>query len=84
MNLKNVSNSTWVRIIVLLLTLINLISTSIFNYQLLPFNDAELYEGVSVVFTVVASIVAGWKNNSLTPEAQRADDYLENLKGGKR
>lgn len=79
MNFKNVSTATWTRIIALLLSLINLIGVSIFNVQLLPFDDAQVYEGVSVGVTVVATILTTWKNNSFTPEAQKADDYLQNL-----
>lgn len=79
MNFKNVSPATWTRIIVLLLSLVNLIGVSIFHVQLLPFDDIQLYEGVSMVVTVVATILTTWKNNSFTPEAQKADAYLSNL-----
>lgn len=79
-NFKNVDRATWVRITVLFLMLVNQVCVSIFNFQLLPFNDEQLYENISTAFTVGASILAGWKNNSFTPEAQKADAYLNKLK----
>ena len=80
MNFKNVPTATWVRIVVLLLTLINQVSISIFSFVLLPFSDEDLYENVSMAFTIGATILATWKNNSFTPEAQKADAYLSKLK----
>lgn len=75
-NLKGVSKSTWVRIIGLLIILVNQIATSVFNTRLLPFDDAEVYEGVSTVLTILVSVYAAWKNNSITEEAQYADSVL--------
>ncbi|ALV21076.1 phage holin [Carnobacterium antarcticum] len=80
-NFKGVPTKTWVRIIGLFFILINQVSVSIFEFQLLPFGDAEIYEGVSTILTLVISIFAGWKNNSLTAEAQYADNVLKDMKG---
>lgn len=76
-NLKGVSKATWVRILGLLFILLNQIATSIFDFQLLPFEDAEIYEGISTALTLLVSIYAAWKNNSLTEEAQHADSVLK-------
>jgi len=76
-NLKGVSKATWVRILGLLFILINQVAASVFNTQLLPFTDAEIYEGVSTVLTIVISVYAAWKNNSITEEAQYADSVLK-------
>ena len=73
LNLKGVDKGTWVRIIGLFLILINQISISVFKFELIGFGDAEIYEGVSTILTVVISIYAGWMNNSITKEAQLAD-----------
>lgn len=83
LNLKGISIATWTRIITLFLALINQIGISIFNFQLLPFDDAEIYEGVSTVLTVIVAIIAGHKNNSITAEAQEGDKVMNQLKDGK-
>lgn len=84
MNFRGVSKQTWVRMIVLFLILLNQVSLTFLDFQLLPFNDDQLYEGVSTIFTIIGVIWAAWKNNSFTIEAQKADDHLERLKGGGR
>lgn len=83
-NLKGVSKATWVRILGLLFILINQVATSVFNTQLLPFTDAEIYEGISTVLTIVISVYTAWKNNSLTEEAQYADSVLKLKKEDKQ
>ena len=77
MNLKGVTKDTWVRIIALFLVLINQISISFFSFELIPFGDDQIYEGVSVVVTVVVVIWSAWKNNSFTKKAQEADKVLK-------
>lgn len=80
MNLKNVTKATWVRMITLLLVLANLISTYIFGFVLLPFEEQDLNEGVSIFLTIVVSFWTAWKNNSFTKNAQQADIHLKNIK----
>lgn len=82
-NFSGVSTAAWVRMVGLLLSLINQVSISVFDFQAIPFADEEIYEGVSTILTIVVSIVAGWKNNSITPEAQEADRVLALKKGVK-
>ena len=76
LNLKGVDTATWVRTITLILVLINQLAVSVFKFKLLPFTDAEINEAVSVVLTVVMAIFAGWRNNSFTNEAQKADQII--------
>lgn len=80
MNLKGVSKDTWVRVLALVAILVNQVSISLYGVQLLPFDDEQIYEGISTVLTIVISMWATWKNNSFTTEAQRADNHLQNLK----
>lgn len=80
MNFKNVARGTWVRIISLLLVLVNLISVSVFDFKLLPFEEESINEGVSIVLTIVVTVWTTWKNNAFTKEAQMADQYLERIK----
>lgn len=79
-NLKGVSNGTWARLIAMIVVFANLVATTFFDVQLVPFTDAEIYDGASVLVTVLVGIISAWKNNSLTVEAQQADEQLHRLK----
>lgn len=79
-NLQGVDKATWVRILGLFLILINQISISIFEFKLIPFEDVEIYEGISTALTVLIAVWAGWKNNSVTEKAQEADKILKEVK----
>ena len=70
---------TITRIIVLVLALTNQV-LSVMGKSPIPIADDEVEMLVSSVFTVIAALVAAWKNNSVTREAQRADEYLKELK----
>ena len=70
-----VSLGTISRTVFLALALVNSLLTA-FGKNPLPFSDEELYAGGSSVVTVIASLLAWWKNNSFTKEALKADKYL--------
>lgn len=76
-NLKGVTKSTWIRLIVLAITFINLISATVFGHNILPFEDDQLYDGVSTVITVISAVWTSWKNNSFTKPAQEADKVMK-------
>lgn len=78
-----VSKDTWIRTIVLFLTLLNQVLTVV-GKNPLPFSEEALYQGISAVVTVVASLWAWWKNNSFTTHALKADAYLGQLKEEKQ
>ena len=48
--------------------------------QRLPIESAELEQLVSTGLTIATALVSWWKNNSFTPEAIEADDFLCQLK----
>jgi SPP1 family holin len=48
----------------------------------LPLDNAMLEQIISFAFTVGASLVAWWKNNSFTTAAIKSDDYMKRLKSG--
>ena len=50
----------------------------------LPIESAQLEQMISSGFTVGAALAAWWKNNSFTPEAIEADDFMTRLKQQKR
>lgn len=73
---NRVSTDTIIRTIVLAVALINQILTSC-GKNPIPFSDEEIYEIVSIIITVGASIWAWWKNNSFTQEAIEADNLMK-------
>lgn len=75
----NVKASTIIRTIVLAVVLVNNILT-MNGLNPLPFSEDELYEIVSGIATVAASIWAWWENNSFTKAAIKADEEYERIK----
>lgn len=71
-----------VRLAVLMVLFINQ-TLILFGWSPLPFSEEQIYEGVSSVALVVIAIWTWWKNNSVTKEAEEADQYLRELKGRK-
>ena len=69
------SKETMIRTIVLIIALLNQVLTAL-GKNPLPFSDEAIYEGISLVAAVGASLWAWWKNNSFTAEAAEADRYL--------
>ena len=72
-NLKGVTAQTWARTLVLLLALISQLAV-ILGKRSEAIDVDQWQEYVTYIFTVGASIVAWWKNNSFTKNAQVADD----------
>ena len=70
------------RLVVLVILLINQALT-LFGWNPLPFSEEQIYEGVSSVILVVVAVWSWYKNNSVTKEAQQADQFLKELKGMK-
>lgn len=67
-----------------------LLVLSAINQALKSFGAIDLgNETANTVYTIISYIAlagsaawAWWKNNSITPEAQKADEYLDELKKG--
>lgn len=78
----NVSAGTIARTVTLALALINQLLTA-FGYNVIDVSDETINTLVSTVFTIVAAIIAFWKNNSFTKEAIKADEVLKELKSNK-
>ena len=72
---------TIIRTITLALALVNQILTST-GHSVIPVSDDQIAEGISLAFTVGASLWAWWKNNSFTQAALRADLTLGALRAG--
>lgn len=73
-NLSNVSVGTWVRLILMVGSLVNL-TLGAFGVAY-SFDENQLYAIVSVVLAIVTGVVSYWKNNSFTAAAQAADEFL--------
>ena len=76
---NNITAGTIARTIVLLLALANQV-LAMSGKQVLNIADDDIYQIVSIIFTVSASAVAWWKNNSFSQAAIKADEYKENIK----
>ena len=76
---RTVSVGTITRTAVLALALINQILSAL-GKSVLPIESAQLEQLISTGFTVGAALAAWWKNNSFTPEAIEADEFMARLK----
>ena len=74
-----ISASTLARTAALALALTNQILSAT-GHAVLPIESEQLEQLVSTGITVAAALVSWWENNSFTPEAIEADDYLCRLK----
>lgn len=74
-----IKKETIIRTVVLAIALINQILTAC-GISIIPIEDAQITELISIIFTIVASVWAWWKNNSFTKNAIEADKLLDELK----
>lgn len=80
--MKNITKGTIIRTVIFALALINQI-LAMCGVSPIPVDDDTVTNAISTVWTVVASIVVWWKNNSFTKEAIAADEILKNAKANK-
>lgn len=73
-----ISSGTVARTIILALALINQVLT-VSGHSVIPIENEDITEFVSLAFTIAASITAWWKNNSFTKNAIKADKYKNSL-----
>ena len=77
--MNNVTTGTIARTIVLILALANQV-LAMCGKQVLNIADDDIYQTVSLLFTIGASAVAWWKNNSFSQAAIKADEVMTELK----
>ena len=75
----NIKTETIIRTIVLVLALVNQV-LAIYGKDKIPITEDEIYQLITLVFTICSSIWAWWKNNSFTQPAIKADEYMEQLR----
>ena len=83
MEKNKISVETIIRTLVLVVALVNQVLTAT-GKNPLPFSEDIIYELVTVIATVGASVWAWWKNNSFTSAAIEADKFLTSLKKGEK
>lgn len=75
----NITAGTLARTIILALALINQILSAT-GHPVLPIEDAEVETLVSTAWTVIAALIAWWKNNSFTSAAKAGDEVMKQEK----
>lgn len=78
---SKIKADTIARTIVLALALLNQ-CLAIMGNGTINITENDIYQVVSLIWTIVSAIIAWWYNNSFTKHARRADDLLEALKNG--
>lgn len=78
---RKIQPDTIARTIVLTLALLNQL-LAIFGKGTIEIAESDIYQVVSIAWTIVSAVVAWWYNNSFTQHALRADDYLDSLRNG--
>ena len=76
----NIKTDTIVRTVVLALALINQV-LSVTGHPVLPIEDAQVETLVTTGWTVIAAMIAWWKNNSFTSAAKAGDEVMRQEKG---
>lgn len=79
--MNTVKTDTIARTIFLFIALANQM-LAIAGKEILPITEDMVYQVVSLIATIVAAILAWWKNNSFTKAAIEADKVLDQLKTG--
>ena len=75
----NITAGTLSRTIILALALINQILSAT-GHPVLPIEDAQVETLVSTAWTVIAALIAWWKNNSFTAAAKAGDEVMKQEK----
>ena len=78
---ERIQPDTIARTIVLILALLNQI-LAIFGKGTVEIAENDIYQVVSIIWTIASAVVAWWWNNSYTQHAIRADKYLDTLRNG--
>ena len=77
-----ISKGTLIRTIILALALINQV-LAMLGISPLNIADDDISTVISTAWTIIAAVIAWWKNNSFSDAAIKADDFMHELKGDK-
>ena len=81
--MNTVKTDTIARTIVLFIALANQV-LAIAGKEVFPVTEDQVYQIVTLIATVGASVWAWWKNNSFTKNAIEADNVLSQLKSANK
>lgn len=81
MTTNKISAGTIARTIILLLSLINQ-CLSMAGVSPLPIEDKQVEAIITTAWTVIAALIAWWKNNSFTQAALAGDALKDEIKAG--
>lgn len=79
--MQNISKGTIVRTIALLIVIINLILKAA-GKPLLDIEEGTILYWLEWLLEIAVVVVSFWKNNSFTPAAIKADEFLQQLRNG--
>lgn len=74
-----ISKGTIVRTIMLIIVIINLILKQT-GHDIINVSESEVLSFVEIIIELAVIITTFWKNNSFTKNAQKADEFLKNLR----
>lgn len=74
-----ISSGTIARTVVLILALVNQV-LSVLGYKIIPIEDGQINDFVTIAFTIGSALAAWWKNNSFTGAAIEGDKYKDIVK----
>ena len=74
-----ISKSTIVRTILVVLAIVNF-ALERFGIDLIPVDENQILMFVETAIEIAIIVVGFWKNNSYTPKAIKADEFLKELK----
>ncbi|MGC6768621.1 phage holin [Enterococcus sp. LJL128] len=77
--MQKISAETIARTLILLLALLNQV-LAVTGKEMLTIAENDIYQVVSLLFTLSTTVMAWWKNNSFTEKAIKADELLKELK----
>ena len=78
---SGVTAGTIARTICFFLGLFNQVMSAT-GHPVLPIDNTTIETWVSLTITIVTSVIAWWKNNSFTKNANAGDDYKKQLDSG--
>ena len=74
-----ISSGTIARTVVLILALVNQV-LSVLGYKIIPIEDGQINDFVTIAFTIGSALAAWWKNNSFTQAALAGDALKDEIR----
>jgi SPP1 family holin len=81
-NIKNIKLHTWVSLVMVVIVIANQILTAL-GKPLIEVGEEQISYAVNTIINIVIILYTAWKNQSVTDNAQMADEILYALRDGK-